>query len=266
MHLTQQEKAQGRLSDQNLEHAVQILRDQGFVIIEEALPNAWVSDMRKIFAEHLAAGPEGQAADTPDRRGHGGFAPPVALPFIDPLIIENTMVLQILERVLGDLFFGVLPYGCNTSFPGSSDQNVHRDCGHLFPESSVVLPPLLMVVNMALDDFTAGNGATQIWPGSHLWVDGDRNETATLRIPSERASENLCLQTIMPAGSIVVRDMRTWHRGMANTTNDLRTMLSLVYFRQYFLPDNLSAPMEAVSDEDWNQLSDRAKWLYRLAR
>lgn len=56
----------------------------------------------------------------------------------------------------------------------------------------------------------------------------------------------------MPAGSIVIRDMRTWHRGMANTTNKLRTMLSLVYFRQYFPPDNLSASSVGAPDADWD--------------
>ena len=74
------------------------------------------------------------------------------------------------------------------------------------------------------------------------------------------------MQVTAPAGSIVIRDMRTWHRGMANTTDTLRTMLSLVYYRQYALPDNLHASEESLKDTALEQLSDRAKWIYRLWR
>jgi hypothetical protein len=53
---------------------------------------------------------------------------------------------------------------------------------------------------------------------------------------------------------------------MANTTDTLRTMLSLVYYRQYALPDNLHASEESLEDATLEQLSDRAKWIYRLWR
>ena len=174
--------------------------------------------------------------------------------------------MQVLERALGEHFFGCLPYGCNTAFPGSGIQNVHRDCGHLFPELDQALPPMLVVVNILLDDFTAANGATEIWPGSHRLIDADQAEINTLKISPSRWSDYPRVQVTAPAGSIVIRDMRTWHRGMANTTDTLRTMLSLVYYRQYALPDNLHASEESLKDTALEQLSDRAKWIYRLWR
>ena len=125
---------------------------------------------------------------------------------------------------------------------------------------------MLIVVNFLLDDFTAANGATEIWPGSHRQVDADQAEISTLKISPSRWSEHPRVQATAPAGSIVIRDMRTWHRGMANTTDESRTMLSLVYYRQYALPDNLHASEESLKDTALEQLSDRAKWIYRLWR
>ena len=51
---------------------------------------------------------------------------------------------------------------------------------------------------------------------------------------------------------------------MSNTTDALRTMLSLVYYRQHLLPDNLRSADEVINEDDWQQLSERAKWIYRL--
>ena len=61
-------------------------------------------------------------------------------------------------------------------------------------------------------------------------------------------------------GSIVLRDMRTWHRGMPNTTDQPRTMLTIVYYRQYFLPASLSLDLPEI---ELSQFSDQAKQIYR---
>jgi ectoine hydroxylase-related dioxygenase (phytanoyl-CoA dioxygenase family) len=251
------------LTEGALQQALDTLHEQGFVILPEVLPEAWVTATRAAFNAELQTG----YRDRPtSQSGHGGFEPPLQAPFLDPQIIENAAVLQVLERALGEHFFGCLPYGCNTAFPGSGVQNVHRDCGHLFPELGQALPPMLIVVNFLLDDFTAANGATEIWPGSHRQVDADQAEISTLKISPSRWSEHPRVQATTPAGSIVIRDMRTWHRGMANTTDESRTMLSLVYYRQYALPDNLHASEASLGDVEWERLSDRAKWVYRLRR
>ena len=68
----------------------------------------------------------------------------------------------------------------------------------------------------------------------------------------------------MSAGSIVFRDMRTWHRGMPNTTDQPRTMISLVYYRQYYLPDDLVSYPPEEADIEIERLSQRAIEVYRL--
>ena len=123
------------------------------------------------------------------------------------------------------------------------------------------MPPALIVVNITLDDFTIENGATEVWPESHFLVDASESESISLRIPPERYIEHPSRQVVMPAGSIFLRDMRTWHRGMPNTTDQPRTMLTIVYYRQYFFPDSYSLDLPAM---ELDQFSEQAKRIYRL--
>jgi hypothetical protein len=266
MELTEAEKGEGRLNEDNLELAVRLLLDQGYVVLEDVLPASWVDGMRGFFATALESKYGNNGDELTRTRGHGGIRSGVTLPYTDPNIIENPMAFQIMEQVFGGRFFGCLPYGCNTTFPGSEPQNVHRDCGQLFPELQIALPPALIVVNIALDEFTIENGATQVWPGSHHTVDRTSEEIDYLRVGVERAARYPSTQTHMPAGSVVVRDMRTWHRGMPNSTDKSRTMLSLVYFRPYFVPDDLGVSLDDISAAEWDQFSDRARSVYRLRR
>jgi ectoine hydroxylase-related dioxygenase (phytanoyl-CoA dioxygenase family) len=70
---------------------------------------------------------------------------------------------------------------------------------------------------VALDDFTAENGATSIIPGSHLWSDA--------RIPTREEM----IPAIMPAGSMVYFLNTLWHSGGANTTSVPRRSLTVQY-------------------------------------
>ena len=67
-------------------------------------------------------------------------------------------------------------YNTNTQWPHSGIQHVHRDFDHLFPGFPVALPIIQVIVNIPLTDFTLENGATEVWPGSHLIVDEIPND------------------------------------------------------------------------------------------
>jgi hypothetical protein len=261
MKVSQEEKKQGLLNDQNLDLAIRILQDKGYVVLEDVLPKPWVENMHAAITEELEDAYKGKQDALVRSGGHGGVAPRLEMPFVDPLIIENPMAYQIMEKVFGKKFFSYLPYGCNTTFPGCGVQGLHRDTGHLFPEAPFVLPPAVMVVNIPLVDFTEENGATEIWPGSHLILDRSPEEAALIL---ERAALLPSVRTIMPAGSVVVRDMRAWHRGMPNNTDKPRMMLALVFFRQFcYLPDDPGVFTDEIPDSTWNGFSDRLKSVFR---
>ena len=93
--------------------------------------------------------------------------------------------------------------------PGETAQRLHRDedawrFGPLIAEGPRA--QLEVEAMVALSDFTAANGATQVVPGSHLWPAGREPEPAEI------------LQAEMPAGSALLYLGSTIHGGGANRT------------------------------------------------
>jgi hypothetical protein len=261
MKISQEEREQKQLNAENLTVALRTLRECGYVVLEGVLPTEWVEELRVAFVAELKRAVEGKPEELKKAKGHYGTSSPMQSPFTDPLAIENPFACQLMESAMGKGVFGYLPYGCNTAWPGSGVQNLHRDTGQLFRGEPYVLPVSIVVVNIPLVDFTVENGATEVWPGSHLIV--DRGE-ADREKQDERAAQMPSVRVTMPAGSVVVRDLRCWHRGMPNRTQIIRPMTALVYFRQFHhLPDTMGSFNPKVPRDIWESMSERAQHLYR---
>ncbi|MBM3263645.1 MAG: phytanoyl-CoA dioxygenase family protein [candidate division Zixibacteria bacterium] len=259
MDISVEERREGRLSADRLAAAQLRLRQAGYVVLENVLSLDWLVGIREAFDKELARVEPDGAAST-DRRG--GCHAPLCMPFFDPLIVENPIGLQIMESVMGEDLWAMLPYHTNTSWPGAGMQHGHSDTKHLFPEVPVVLPPSLMVLNIPVVDFTEENGSTEVWPGSHLIVDASIG-SSPLETLERRAAEMPSVRLNVPTGAIVLRDMRVWHRGTPNRTDIVRTMISLVYFRQlHGLPDHLTH-LPVIPWACKNLLSERAKRIFR---
>ena len=69
----------------------------------------------------------------------------------------------------------------------------------------------------------------------------------------------------MRAGSVVVRDMRCWHRAMPNCTDQVRTMIAMVYFSRFHnaLGDH-GIFRTQVANRVWQQIPERAQQIYRF--
>jgi len=85
---------------------------------------------------------------------------------------------------------------------------------NLVPEPK---PELQLASVIALVDFTAENGATRVFPGSHRWAPG-RSPTNEEAVIAE-----------MPAGSAIVYLGSTFHGGGAHTGTDPRRGVHLSY-------------------------------------
>lgn len=212
-----------------LADAVRQIRDAGLTIIENALPLDLVEELHQAYDELLASRPEGHVQNTSGEH-HVQMQLQIRPPFSDPGVITHPAVRQVLTELLGPGFVATY-YNSNTALPGSTPQPVHRDAKiPLFGnESSVPTPPLSIVLNIPLIDFTVENGSTEVWPTTHLIMD-QPDEATTL---DHRVAPMASVRLNAKAGSIVLRDSRAWHRGMPNRSGHQRTMLAVVYSRGF---------------------------------
>ena len=123
----------------------------------------------------------------------------------------------------------------NTALPPSEDikpqrQPVHADADFTHPPH-----PFALVINVPLVTMTPENGSTEVWLGTHNGTgvhdqEGAHGDRASGRIKLDlleaRRLISPPIQPIIPKGSITVRDLRLWHAGMPNMSNDVRVMLA----------------------------------------
>lgn len=119
----------------------------------------------------------------------------------DPLV-EHPRILALLDRLfLPNYLLSQLQI--INILPGEAAQMLH--CDDAFYRVKRPRPPLGAATVWALDDFTETNGATQLIPGSHLWDDA--------RLPTP---DDVVVDAVMPAGSVVFFLGTLWHGGGAN--------------------------------------------------
>tara|TARA_Y100000588_G_scaffold281581_1_gene298646 strand:+ start:382 stop:1176 length:795 start_codon:yes stop_codon:yes gene_type:complete len=259
MKLSPAECKKETLSKKHLALATETLRTEGYVVLENAVPLSLVEEIRTNCNTFLQS-----RVDTnpdllsPTKPGHGifGMEPPREMPYMDPLIIANPFALPILQDALGEDFFCAF-YNTNTSWPGSGIQTVHRDSPPLVANHPEPLPPYTIVLNVPLVDFTVDIGATEVWPGTHL---DNRPHPEHGNTYDEWAADLPSLQAEFPVGSLVLRDMRMWHRGMPNGTDMVRTMLAVVYNRLFYeYYRKLDIPNRV-----WREMSEESREVFRF--
>lgn len=249
--LTETERTDQKLSDETLRRAVDLVRVDGYVVLERVLDSTLVETLHGEFLRVL----EHHIARTDPNRGTNRYQMhlPFAAPFNAETLIANPFALSILDALLGA--DAVCHYfASDTPLPGSDYQPVHSDIALLFPETNLALPAYSVVLNIPLVDFTLENGPLEIWPGgTHLFPGG-----IDMRDLAPRMNATPCL---MPAGSMLLRDMRMWHRGTPNRSQAPRPNLAMIYSRPWL---KTHYPPIAIPRATYDSLSDRAKRLFRF--
>ena len=219
--LSSQERSSGSLSPETLERACNQVMLNGFVLLANALSTDLVD---KIYgdwinlANHLLENdPEKTDVGISEfRKKRIRMDTPFRDPYTDPQLVANSFAMPIIERILGE-DCRVCYYSTDAPLPGSDYQVVHADYKPFFPESDVVLPIAGLVVNFPLIEVTEGNGPMDVWPNSHLLPE---RAYSAARIPdAARSIEPTKMLT--PKGSMLIRDVRMWHRGTPNKSNQI---------------------------------------------
>ena len=212
-----------RMTTAHVEKAVEAIDTDGYVILDNLVAHEHLDVLHVKMTEDsqklLRAEKWGGAGNV---RGHLQQGAPPMAPYVFRDIVSNPFVIQVTMQVLGNGVTGPGGkmfnsfYGGNTNCPGSQEQ------------------------------VTEENGATELWPGSHLNTKAfDKDNIAAQRqvAPPIRAETE--------KGSIVIRDMRLWHRGMTNHSNKFRHMINMnhnMYWRVRRQTLRFAAGCEAAFD------------------
>jgi ectoine hydroxylase-related dioxygenase (phytanoyl-CoA dioxygenase family) len=129
-------------------------------------------------------------------------------------LVEHPRILALLDRVLEPNYLLSQLQVINL-LPGEAAQPWHHDDG--FYRVARPRPALGAATIFAIDDFTADNGATVVFPGSHRWPDRGPTD-ADARAP-----------VAMPAGSVVFFLGTLWHAAGANRTERGRLCVTAQY-------------------------------------
>lgn len=244
--------SQPSLDPEQIRRHADLIRVNGFTILENALPLEFIGAMRDRFDWIL----EQHRASNPNNRGANRYQMylPFEEPFSSPQLYEHPDVLAVVEAVLGpQILWSYL--ASDTPLPGSDYQNVHSDTQLLFPETNFSAPPYGLVANVPLVDVTEENGPLEIWPGGTHYMPGRMNL-------QDLASSMTSQRLTMKAGGVLIRDLRAWHRGTPNRGTRSRPNVALVYTRPWYRFEQKPPTLRRSQLEG---LSEKAQRMLRFA-
>lgn len=225
--VTPRELADGKLSDASLSRALAAIEEGGYVVLEDIVDHDHLDILREKMTEdsNTLVGRE-QWGGAGRVANHLQQGPPPFAPYIFPDIVANPITNHVTTELLGPGAYNSF-YNGNTNCPGSGTQPLHMDTGHLWPDLNPSHPTATVVVNFALRDVSADDGAIELWPGTHLV--GDVGRRIDDQIEAGRRAEAPPVRGETKKGAALIRDMRLWHRGVPNRSDKLRHMIALVH-------------------------------------
>lgn len=215
-----------------VDRAATIFHRDGFVAIRDALTPAQLK-----FAQAGAARVIQEQTDAdPERKGNRGshrysfneqsWHPEWAM------LMDLPGLIGIVDKIWGEQDYTTTGAGGDYSLPGAKIQPLHADMGDFLhdPQGLVTVrdvPAPFIVINFLMVDFTRENGAIRFVPGT---------QRSRAPIPSLEDEPEWMRNSIVcaPAGTALIRDVRCWHGGTANTSNQTRPMTSVGYFAPWF--------------------------------
>ena len=263
------------LDPSEIDRAVRIFRRDGFVVIRDALDADQTAFLRRgareVAHEIIALDEQRHGNRGSHRYSFGGSSVTRSMLHRPEwqMLVDLPTVTPIVTAIFGSPDYILRAASGDFCLPGAVDyQPLHADMGDridstLTPFSSFVdprghltvrdLPCPYLAVNFLPDDQAALNGPTRQIPGT---------QNARAPIPKLRDEpEWMRLSTVCPApaGAIQIRDVRAWHGGTPNLSDDLRTIPNLEFYAPWF-----REPMvPGISYADHRSLSEHARHVTR---
>ena len=223
----------------DVERDLAAIRASGFVVVPGLLSPDELAEVRRLLEPHLRARQLGRN-DFEGYRTQRVYSL-VGRGTIFARLVEHPRILALCDALLEPNYLLTASQAINIE-PGETPQAFHTD--DLFyriprPRAAVSVSTIV-----AVDPFTAENGATQILPGSHTWSDEKiarlpdaidfttapedaRRPTAKPPLPGGFAGQ--VVDVTMDAGSVIVFLGTLVHRGGENRSRAARLALSNQY-------------------------------------
>ena len=245
LDITPSEVQSGRITPPHLADAMRALRDDGIVVLNGVIDLGHINALRERMLQDLPAYLARTDAPFNFNAGNVQQEPPPFTPYLYKDVLLNDIVIAVTHGLLGDGLHNGF-YSGNTAVGGSGQrQPVHADMGQLWPNLGVSTPPFGLVVNVPVVDMSAENGSTEVWLGTHsdttIYV-----QKGDIKLPSEvveaRRAVRPPLQPSVRAGGVVIRDLRLWHAGMPNRTDQARPMIAMIHWVGWWPPQPVQFP------------------------
>lgn len=263
------------LAPSEVDRAARIFHRDGFVVVRDVLDSDQLAYLRAGSDREARAivrlDPEGRGNRGSHRYSFGASSRTHSLLHLPEwrMLIDLPTVTPILQALFGSPDYTVRAVGGDFCLPGATEyQPLHSDMRDwiddgVTPHSAFHdrrgflttrdLPVPYICVNFLTVDFTALNGPTRQIPGSQH----SREPFPTL----DEEPEWMRLSTVCPApaGAAMFRDVRAWHGGTPNLSDELRAIPNAEFYAPWFREPT----RPSIERGDYDTLSDHAK---RIAR
>lgn len=223
--------------------AVRIFYRDGFVMVRDVLDADQVKFLRqgceREAEEVVAAHPDGKGPRGTYRYSWGGASLTNSVLHREEwvMLVDLPTLTPILTAIFGSSDYHLRRAAGDFCLPGAIEyQRLHADIddrpGGFFDPRGITtirdLPCPVICCNFLPQDFTKINGPTRQIPGT---------QHSREKIP-ELAEEPLWMKysTVCPApaGSVLIRDLRTWHGGTPNLTDEMRAIPNCIFLAPWF--------------------------------
>lgn len=208
------------LSDTPAQLCADCLFREGYAALGRVLTDEVVANLNKEFdrryAHLILPGADfGKSLETGNRRHM--LTVELSGAFGDSSVYANPFILDVLNLVF-DGQYVLESFGAVLSLPGAKTQHTHRDGNllHGLPLDSM-LPPFAVTVGIPLVAMNEEQGTTELFPASHRWKDSSTP-----------------VRPEIPAGSAILWDFRTLHRGTENRSKRYRPLLYMTYGKPWW--------------------------------